>query len=92
MVQLKKVINSMVDNLGLRRDGTWRELTNEVNTLAANLTTQVRSIAEVTTAVAKGLRPQAPDSDVSSKLARNDARNTDESVRFVHAGKDMFEI
>ncbi|KAJ7482770.1 hypothetical protein FB451DRAFT_1394070 [Mycena latifolia] len=35
-------------------EGTWRELTDEINTLAANLTTQVRSIAAVTTAVAKG--------------------------------------
>ncbi|KAF9176390.1 hypothetical protein BGZ50_000836, partial [Haplosporangium sp. Z 11] len=35
-------------------DGVWRELTGNVNTMAANLTTQVRSIAEVTTAVAYG--------------------------------------
>ncbi|EIN06496.1 hypothetical protein PUNSTDRAFT_145080 [Punctularia strigosozonata HHB-11173 SS5] len=35
-------------------DGTWRELTNTVNKLAANLTNQVRSIATVTTAVAHG--------------------------------------
>ncbi|KAF9165926.1 hypothetical protein DFQ26_009060 [Actinomortierella ambigua] len=35
-------------------DGTWKELTDNVNTMAANLTTQVRSIAEVTTAVACG--------------------------------------
>src|SRR5467141_2052754 len=34
--------------------GLWRDLTNNVNQLAANLTTQVRNIAEVTTAVAKG--------------------------------------
>ncbi|KAF9271040.1 hypothetical protein BGZ68_004351, partial [Mortierella alpina] len=34
--------------------GTWKELTGNVNTMAANLTTQVRSIAEVTTAVACG--------------------------------------
>src|SRR5205807_1885343 len=34
--------------------GTWRDLTDNVNQLAANLTTQVRNIAEVTTAVAKG--------------------------------------
>ncbi|KAJ7074815.1 hypothetical protein C8F01DRAFT_1243023 [Mycena amicta] len=79
MVQLKQVINSMVDNLShfatevtrVSRDvgtegklgaqahidnveGTWRELKDEVNTLADNLTTQVRSIAEVTTAVANG--------------------------------------
>jgi HAMP domain-containing protein/signal transduction histidine kinase/DNA-binding response OmpR family regulator len=35
-------------------DGTWKDLTDNVNLLAANLTTQVRNIAEVTTAVARG--------------------------------------
>jgi HAMP domain-containing protein/CheY-like chemotaxis protein len=34
--------------------GTWRDLTDNVNGLAANLTTQVRAIAEVSTAVTKG--------------------------------------
>jgi len=34
--------------------GTWKDLTDTVNLLAANLTTQVRNIAEVTTAVARG--------------------------------------
>ena len=34
--------------------GTWKGLTDNVNLLAANLTTQVRAIAEVTTAVTKG--------------------------------------
>src|SRR5437763_16865486 len=34
--------------------GTWRDLTDNVNQLAANLTTQVRAIAEVATAVTKG--------------------------------------
>src|SRR5205823_3356088 len=34
--------------------GTWKDLTDNVNTLADNLTTQVRNIAQVTTAVAKG--------------------------------------
>jgi CheY-like chemotaxis protein len=34
--------------------GTWKDLTDTVNVLAANLTTQVRNIAEVTTAVARG--------------------------------------
>ncbi len=34
--------------------GTWKDLTDSVNSMAANLTTQVRNIAEVTTAVAKG--------------------------------------
>src|SRR5213593_346749 len=34
--------------------GTWKDLTDNVNAMAANLTGQVRNIAEVTTAVAKG--------------------------------------
>jgi len=34
--------------------GTWKDLTDNVNLLAANLTTQMRNIAEVTTAVARG--------------------------------------
>ncbi|MDQ3108052.1 MAG: HAMP domain-containing protein, partial [Actinomycetota bacterium] len=40
--------------------GTWRALTDNVNGLAANLTTQVRAITEVTTAVAAG--------DLSTKI------------------------
>jgi HAMP domain-containing protein/CheY-like chemotaxis protein/putative methionine-R-sulfoxide reductase with GAF domain len=34
--------------------GTWKDLTDNVNSMAANLTTQVRNIAEVTIAVARG--------------------------------------
>jgi HAMP domain-containing protein len=34
--------------------GTWKDLTDNVNSMASNLTGQVRNIAEVTTAVAKG--------------------------------------
>ncbi len=34
--------------------GTWKDLTDSVNQMASNLTAQVRNIAEVTTAVAKG--------------------------------------
>ncbi|PYL45349.1 MAG: hybrid sensor histidine kinase/response regulator, partial [Verrucomicrobia bacterium] len=34
--------------------GTWKDLTDSVNTMAGNLTGQVRNIAEVTTAVARG--------------------------------------
>ncbi|KAF8523467.1 putative nik-1 protein (Os-1p protein) [Hysterangium stoloniferum] len=79
MVQLKDVINGMVDKLSqfakevtrvsqevgsegklggqalvLDVEGTWRELTSVVNVLAENLTNQVRSIAAVTKAVARG--------------------------------------
>ena len=39
--------------------GTWKDLTDSVNSMASNLTNQVRNIAEVTTAVARGdLAPQ----------------------------------
>ena len=34
--------------------GTWKDLTDNVNLMAGNLTGQVRNIAEVTTAVANG--------------------------------------
>src|SRR3990167_3794066 len=34
--------------------GTWKDLTDSVNSMGANLTAQVRNIAEVTTAVANG--------------------------------------
>ncbi|RIV28700.1 HAMP domain-containing protein, partial [Micromonospora radicis] len=33
--------------------GTWRDLTDNVNSMASNLTSQVRNIAQVSTAVAK---------------------------------------
>src|SRR5207249_1108869 len=34
--------------------GTWKDLTDNVNSMAGNLTAQVRNIAEVTTAIAGG--------------------------------------
>src|SRR5262249_44347610 len=37
--------------------GTWKDLTDSVNSMADNLTSQVRNIAEGTTAVATGTRP-----------------------------------
>ena len=41
--------------------GTWKDLTDSVNSMASNLTSQVRNIAEVTTAVAKGdFRARSP--------------------------------
>src|SRR6202042_1449686 len=43
--------------------GTWKDLTDNVNGLAGNLTDQVRNIAKVTTAVAKG--------DLSQKITVN---------------------
>src|SRR4030088_522199 len=43
--------------------GTWKDLTDSVNAMAGNLTNQVRSIAEVATAVAKGDLSQKIDVD-----------------------------
>ena len=79
ILQIKAVINQMVDQLGsfaaevtrVAREvgtegklggqaevsdvsGTWKDLTDNVNVLAGNLTNQVRNIALVTTAVANG--------------------------------------
>src|SRR5207244_3984097 len=49
-------------------DGVWKDLTDNVNQLAANLTTQVRNIAEVTTAVAKGDLTQKITVDVRGEI------------------------
>jgi len=48
--------------------GTWKDLTDNVNLLAANLTTQVRNIAEVTTAVARGDLSRKITVDVSGEI------------------------
>ncbi|TDL24345.1 hypothetical protein BD410DRAFT_814134 [Rickenella mellea] len=99
MVQLKDVINTMVDKLGqfakevtrvsqevgtegklggqalvLDVEGTWRELTAVVNNLAANLTSQVRSIANVTKAVALGDLSKQIEVDARGEIL--DLKNT----------------
>ncbi len=51
-----------------RVGGTWKELTDNVNTMAANLTLQVRDIANVATAVAKGDLTQKIVVDVKGEL------------------------
>src|SRR5437660_348845 len=86
ILQIKNVINTMVDQLSsfasevtrVAREvgtegklggqaavqgvaGTWKDLTDSVNSMASNLTGQVRNIADVTTAVARG--------DLSKKIA-----------------------
>ena len=48
--------------------GTWRDLTDNVNYMAANLTGQVRNIAQVTTAVAKGDLSQKIDVDARGEI------------------------
>jgi CheY-like chemotaxis protein/signal transduction histidine kinase/HAMP domain-containing protein len=49
--------------------GTWKDLTGNVNLLAANLTTQVRSIAEVATAVTKGDLTRVVQVDARGEVA-----------------------
>ncbi len=48
--------------------GTWRDLTDNVNSMAANLTSQVRNIASVTTAVARGDLSQKITVDASGEI------------------------
>ena len=55
-------------------EGTWRELTSVVNNLAANLTSQVRSIATVTKAVALGDLSKQIDVDARGEIL--DLKNT----------------
>src|SRR4051812_44484825 len=48
--------------------GTWKDLTDSVNAMAGNLTTQVRDIAQVATAVAKGDLSQKIDVDARGEI------------------------
>ncbi|KAJ2295580.1 hypothetical protein IWW55_005400, partial [Coemansia sp. RSA 2706] len=48
--------------------GTWKDLTNNVNIMADNLTNQVRSIIEVTTAIAEGDLSKKVDVDVQGEM------------------------
>ena len=50
--------------------GTWKDLTDNVNGMASNLTGQVRNIAQVTTAVANGDLSKKITVDVKGELAR----------------------
>src|SRR5207249_4181793 len=54
--------------------GTWKDLTDNVNLMAANLTGQVRNIADVTTAVAKGDLSRKITVDVEGEIL--DLKNT----------------
>jgi HAMP domain-containing protein len=57
--------------------GTWKDLTDSVNAMAGNLTAQVRNIAEVTTAVARGDLSRKITVDVKGEiLALKETINT----------------
>ncbi|QVM09189.1 histidine kinase osmosensor, variant 2 [Coccidioides posadasii str. Silveira] len=59
-------------------EGTWKDLTENVNGMAMNLTTQVREIADVTTAVARGDLTKKVTSDVKGEFS--DLKNTINSM------------
>jgi len=57
--------------------GTWKDLTDNVNSMASNLTAQVRNIAEVTTAVANGDLSKKITVDVKGEILQlKDTINT----------------
>src|SRR6202035_3081345 len=57
--------------------GTWKDLTDSVNSMAGNLTAQVRNIAEVTTAVARGDLSRKITVDVKGEILQlKEAINT----------------
>src|SRR5690606_3197715 len=57
--------------------GTWKDLTDNVNTMGDNLTAQVRNIAEVTTAVARGDLSKKITVDVKGEIpARRSSDHT----------------
>ena len=70
--------------------GTWKDLTDSVNSMAGNLTDQVRNIADVTTAVAKGDLSKKIDVDVKGEFL--DAEEHDQHdggpAAFVRLGSD----
>src|SRR5213080_943968 len=106
ILELKKTINTMVDQLSSFADevtrvarevgtegilggqaevkdvsGTWKDLTDSVNGLSSSLTTQVRNIADVTTAVANG--------DLSKKITVDDRGEVLELKETINAMVDQ---
>src|SRR5205823_5499875 len=61
--------------------GTWKDLTDNVNSMASNLTSQVRNIAEVTTAVARG--------DLSRKISAEERREGIELKNMINTMVDQ---
>ena len=66
--------------------GTWKDLTDSVNFMASNLTGQVRNIADVTTAVARGDLTQKITVDVRGEVLELKQALRDLEDRFVQGG------
>src|SRR5206468_10596554 len=56
--------------------GVWKDLTDNVNSMAGNLTSQVRNIAEVTTAVQQGDLSKQITVDVQGEILERDRKST----------------
>ena len=66
--------------------GTWKDLTDSVNAMAGNLTGQVRNIAEVATAVARGDLTRKITVDVKGEILEGSRRpSTRWSICFAHS-------
>ena len=70
--------------------GTWKDLTENVNGMANNLTNQVRNIADVTTAVANGdlSRKITVEAKGESARAEEHDQHDGRSARLVRVGSD----
>ena len=115
ILQVKNVLNTMVDQLGSFASevtrvakevgtegklggqadvrgvaGTWKDLTDNVNAMAGNLTSQVRNIAEVTTAVAKGDLSKKVTVDVKGEILelKNTVNTMVDQLQLVRIGSD----
>src|SRR5439155_1115006 len=71
--------------------GTWKDLTGNVNLLAANLTTQVRAIAEVATAVTKGDLTRSIQVDARGAVDERRILVTNVPPDTVHVGSVILE-
>src|SRR5437868_4909213 len=60
--------------------GVWKDLTDNVNFMAGNLTAQVRNIAEVTTALARGDLSKKITVDVRGEILQLKERSTRRSI------------
>ena len=70
--------------------GTWKDLTDTVNSMAGNLTAQVRNIADVTTAVANGDLSKKITVDVKGEILelKNTINTMVDQLRSFAVGSD----
>ena len=70
--------------------GTWKDLTDSVNSMASNLTGQVRNIADVTTAVATGDLSKKITVDVKGEILelKNTINTMVDQLSLVRVGSD----